>query len=81
MIGLASSQKAAYVAGLYAEIKGSPQLQKGPLYVITYTVYQAEQLHADLMSFVPREDLFFPAQEVFVYEKLPAILIFFGIGF
>lgn len=71
VIGLAGSQKAAYVAGLYAEIKGSPQLQKGPLYVITYTVYQAEQLHADLMSFVPREDLFFfPAQEVFVYEEV-----------
>ncbi len=42
VVGLVGSQKASYVAGLYTEVKGSPQLKKGPLFVITYTIYRAE---------------------------------------
>ncbi|NLY30451.1 MAG: transcription-repair coupling factor [Firmicutes bacterium] len=71
VIGLVGSQKASYIAGLYEEVKGNLQLKKGPLFVITYTIYRAEQLHADLMSFIPQEDLFFfPPQEVYVYEEV-----------
>ena len=70
-IGLVGSQKATYIAGLYHEIKQNQDVRKGPLLVITYTVYQAERLYTDLNAFIPQEDLFFfPPQEVYVYEEV-----------
>ena len=71
VVGLVGSQKASYIAGVYREIQQKPGLSKRPLFVITYTTYQAERLHLDLADFIPEENLFlFPSQEVFAYEEV-----------
>ena len=71
VVGLVGSQKASYIAGVHQEVLQGSTLPKRPLFVVTYTSYQAERLHTDLATFIPEEDLyFFPAQDVFVYEEV-----------
>lgn len=66
VVGLVGSQKASYIAGVWQEVVNGSALPKRPLFVITYTAYQAERLHTNLLrlflkriytSFLPRMSL------------------------
>ncbi|NLK08573.1 MAG: transcription-repair coupling factor [Firmicutes bacterium] len=70
VVGLVGSQKASYIAGIRQEILENPELAKRPLFVVTYTSYQAKRLITDLATFIPENEIYyFPAQDVFVFEE------------
>ncbi|QGG48706.1 transcription-repair coupling factor [Heliorestis convoluta] len=64
VVGLSTSQKTLLMATMVRQ-------SSRPLFVVTYSAYQAKKMIEDLQTFLPDEEiLFFPATEVMPYEVL-----------